>query len=154
MTGGRKIQVPICVTEFSENNYKEEDIADSLLYAITDNLAAQAYLVAKAEKINYTCFCGNYVEDNDTIRSIITDKLQAAALYLGVSLFISFERILKNKKNIFYIGSHNYVATMKLLCKFLCFIILSLMLMVPCVFTAQSHSIVSAPWRVSGVIGY
>ena len=78
--------IMICTHLSAENNYKEEDIADSLLYAVTDNLAQQVYLVAKAEKINYACFCGSYVEDNSTIRSIITDKLHAASFYLDVSV--------------------------------------------------------------------
>ena len=79
----------IYLSFFEENTYRQEDIADSLLYAVTDNLAQQAYLVAKAEKIDHICFCGSFVEDNNSIRSIITDKLVAASFYIGVSLIFN-----------------------------------------------------------------
>ncbi len=69
----------------SAPEYSEEDIAHSLLYAITDNLAQTVYMVAKMEGLEYACFCGTFVQDSDSIRSIIKQKIQGASFYLGVS---------------------------------------------------------------------
>ncbi len=60
-------------------------MADSLLFAVTDNLAQQAFITAKARDVHTICFCGSFVEDNAKLRAIITDKVKAASFYLDVS---------------------------------------------------------------------
>ncbi|KAK2148405.1 hypothetical protein LSH36_499g00000 [Paralvinella palmiformis] len=62
--------------------FKEEDIAHSLLYSITDQLTQTTYLTAKAEGLHRAIFCGSYLSANTTIIQQITSKLAHCALYL------------------------------------------------------------------------
>jgi len=69
-------------TEGREVSFAEEDIASSLLYSITDNLAQTSYLVAKGHDVHRAVFCGSYLASNRIIIDQINTKLHFASLFM------------------------------------------------------------------------
>ena len=74
-----------CLFILADAQFKEEDIAHSLLYSITEQLAHTAYLTAKAEGIDKAIFCGSFISANAAIIEQINSKLAHCELYLKVS---------------------------------------------------------------------
>ena len=71
----------VCIVDA---RFQDEDIASSLLYCITDQLAASAYLVAKCQGISNVVFCGSYIAGNPQIIQQIRTKLTNCSSFLKV----------------------------------------------------------------------
>ncbi|ELT96599.1 hypothetical protein CAPTEDRAFT_226291 [Capitella teleta] len=66
----------------SGERLSEADIASSLLYLITDQMAQTVYLVAKCQNVSRAVFCGSFLSHNQSIISQIREKLASASVYL------------------------------------------------------------------------
>ena len=73
----------------SDQSLAEEDIASSLLYLITDQMAQTAYLVAKCQGVTKAIFTGSFLGRNLAIIAQIKTKLATASVYLNVSDMVS-----------------------------------------------------------------
>jgi type II pantothenate kinase len=66
----------------SKSSFKEADKANSILYAVTENLTNQAFYVAQSQQVHYVCFCGTFLSGNGVIMSQIISKLGEMSAYL------------------------------------------------------------------------
>ena len=69
----------------SEPKYREEDLANSLAFFVSDSMAQTTYLVAKCEGIHTAVFCGSFLTNNTLTMKVINEKLEIASKYFGVS---------------------------------------------------------------------
>jgi len=62
--------------------FRDADIASSILYAVTDNLALQSYYIAQSQHVHRICFCGTYLSGNSSIITQMKQKHEGMSSYL------------------------------------------------------------------------
>lgn len=75
-----------CVLIFSslDAGFKEEDLANSLLHCVTDQMTQTLYLVGKAQGLARAIVCGSYLHGNQGARQQIETKLNESCAFLRV----------------------------------------------------------------------
>ena len=68
---------------FIDAQFAEEDLASSLLYCITDQMAQTSYLVAQAHSLQNVVFYGSYLSAPTVIEQI-KEKMAACSFFLKV----------------------------------------------------------------------
>lgn len=65
-------------------DFAQEDLANSLVKAITSNLAATTFYVARSENMKYICFCGSFIGGSSLMTEVILKQLKDASMILQV----------------------------------------------------------------------
>ena len=72
------------VVVVSGRSFSEQDIASSLLFSTTDQLAQTIYLVARNCRVRRAVFCGSFAGQNSAIMRQLCDKLAQCSALLRV----------------------------------------------------------------------
>ncbi len=70
----------------TDAEYAEADMASSLLYCVTDQMALTSYLVAQAHSLNNIVFYGSYLSGQTIIMAQIKEKIAVCSNVLKVGL--------------------------------------------------------------------
>ncbi|KAI0227194.1 4'-phosphopantetheine phosphatase [Lamellibrachia satsuma] len=82
--------------------FSEQDVASSLLYATTDQLAQTIYLVARNCRVQRAVFCGFFAGQNSAIMRQLRDKLAQCSVFLKEDVWPVF---VKNEGYLGAIGA-------------------------------------------------
>ena len=65
--------------------YSREDLANSVLLTVVSDIARMAYLVARTQDVATAVFCGSFISNHDTVRTLMDENFKFCGSFLKVS---------------------------------------------------------------------